>query len=261
MYLFYLDESGNTGVHADTAEPVHWIVGLAVHDTRVRALEDEMAALAARVFGDRAREPGFEFHGADIFSGRRECRGIDLTTRVALYRAICVLAAEFRCTLFIRGIDKARHLRRAERRGYHAVHPHTLAFQWVVERMDEWLEKMQPAPRVPTDQIFGLLVADEQKEVAREVVRSFARWRDTGTAIGHHRRTIRLLVDTVHYVPSSDSWLLQLADCVTYLRNRSEKIARKKLGRGEELGAGDAEIVSLWETYCRPLRCCDGVWP
>ena len=263
MYFFYVDESGNTGKHADPAEPVHWLSAVAVHVTSMRAVEADMMALADDAFGARAREPGFEFHGADLFSGRRECRGMEAEVRVGVYRGLAGLLAKHRCALFIRGIEKARHNARATRRGYTAVHPHTLAFQFLVERMDEWLQQRQPRRRSPSpaDEVLGLVIADEQKEVGREVVSSFARWRDGGTAMGYRKRRIRYLVDTVHHVPSTDSWLLQLTDCVAYLRNRYEKVQRGKVLRGEALGQADEEVVSLWKTHCAPLLCCDGVWP
>jgi hypothetical protein len=39
VYFFYVDESGNTGKHADPAEPVHWLSAVAVHVSSMRALE------------------------------------------------------------------------------------------------------------------------------------------------------------------------------------------------------------------------------
>jgi hypothetical protein len=103
-------------------------------------------------------------------------------------------------------------------------------------------------------------VADEQKEMDREIVGNFARWRTLGTAMGYRARTIRFLVDTVHYVPSTDSWLIQLADCVAYLRNRYEKVCAKA-ARGETPGAADEEIVSLWRMRCLPRVVSDRCWP
>jgi hypothetical protein len=78
---------------------------------------------------------------------------------------------------------------------------------------------------------------------------------------GLPQRRIHYLIDTVHHVPSTDSWLLQLADCVAYLRNRYEKVQRGKVLRGEKLGPADQEVVSLWTIHCAPLLCCDGAWP
>lgn len=202
--------STRAGTRARTpnpAEPVHWLVAVAAPVTRLHAVEAEMLALAMRFFGERAKEPDFEFHGADVFSGRRECRGVSPDARVALYREIAALLPKHGCPVFVRGIDKVKHHARAERNRYDAVHPHTLAFQFLVERMDMWLQKQQPR-RPAAHPVLGLVIADEQKEVGRDLVRNFARWRLLGTEIGYRRRTIRYMVDTVHYVPSTDSWLL-----------------------------------------------------
>ena len=260
MYFFYVDESGNTGKHADPAEPIHWLSAVGVPVATLRRIEADMLALACDAFGPRAKEPGFEFHGADLFSGRRRCRGMEPDVRVGIYRALAALLTKHGCALFVRGIDKARHHARAARRGYAAVHPHTLTFQFLLERVDEWLQKRQPRGR-SADELLGLVIADEQKEVGREVVYSFARWRDAGTVMGYRARKLRYLIDTVHHVPSTDSWLLQLVDCMTYLRNRYEKIQRGKVLRGEALGPADEEIVSLWTKHCQPVLVCDGVWP
>ena len=57
----------------------------------------------------------------------------------------------------------------------------------------------------------GLLVADEQRGLDRDIIESLPHWRESGTDFGV--REIRHLVDTLHTVPSHDSWLIQLADC------------------------------------------------
>jgi Protein of unknown function (DUF3800) len=257
VYFFYIDESGNTGAQASDTEPVHWLVAVAIHVRAVQGVEAAMLELALRHFGDRAREPDFEFHGADLFSGRRECRSVSPTARIEMYRALACLLARHGCVLFVQGICKDGLRLRARGLGYEPAHPHTLALQFLVERFDLWLQKRQPRRGDP---VLGLVVGDEQKEVDREVVRSFALWRGDGTKIGYRRRTIRFLVDTVHHVPSTDSWLLQLVDCVSYLRNRYEKV-RAKTARGEEPSASDHEIVHLWRTHCAPVVVTDRVWP
>jgi hypothetical protein len=109
--------------------------------------------------------------------------------------------------------------------------------------------------------VLGLLVADEQKEVDRQTVHSFARWRDLGIGGDGRDPTARFLVDTVHYIPSMDSWLLQLADCVAYLRNRYEKVMRLKIIPGHPLNLADNEIVNLWEKFCAPVVVYEEVWP
>ena len=43
MYLFYIDESGNTGRDLDSPEqPVHWLVGVGVESTRLPKVERDL---------------------------------------------------------------------------------------------------------------------------------------------------------------------------------------------------------------------------
>jgi hypothetical protein len=258
VYLFYIDESGNTGAHVHPTEPVHWLVAIAVHACALRTIEVEMLSLASRFFGPRACDPDFEFHGSDLFTGRRECRGITPAQRIELYRALAAVVGRHGCGLFVRGVDKAAYRAAAAANGHPALHPHLPAFRRLAEGIDGWLGCRQPET---ADPLFGLLVADEQREVDRVTVRSFAGWRVLGDPTDEPHRTIRYLVDTVHYIPSVDSWLLQLADCVAYLRNRYEKVMRAAKEPGYVLSPADREIVCLWEKFCAPAVESEEIWP
>lgn len=264
MYFFYTDESGNTGADLrSTVQPIHWIVALCITPPAARQVEDAMSALALRYFRDRAREPDFEFHGSEIFSGRGDCRDLTPTQRVSLYGELVSLVAEHSCRLFVRGIHKQRHKRRADERGYVPEHPHTLGFRYLVERLDEWLEEHQPEQDIfegaPPE--YGLIVADEQAEVDREIVERFAFWRNHGTRQGYRAREIYYFIDTVHYVPSHDSWLIQLVDCVAYLRNRYARVLRESGYQDEGYSQSERAIVRLWQDYCQTQVEVDQVWP
>jgi hypothetical protein len=132
---------------------------------------------------------------------------------------------------------------------------------YLVERIDEWLEEHQPESDLlsPEPPLYGLLVADEQKEVDRDIIRQFAFWRDFGTD-GYRRREIRYLIDTVHYVPSQDSWLIQLADCVAFLRNRLERVLRRKGWDTATYTESEQAVSTLWR-HCAPQVVDDRVWP
>jgi hypothetical protein len=224
MYLFYIDESGNTGADLAAADqPVHWMVALGVAPVAVKSIEAEMLELALEWFPERARSPEFEFHGSHLYARRGDCRALSPERAVALYRALLEVFARGDCHLFMAGIDKAGLKQRAESGRYVPDHPYRLAFMYLVERIDRWLDERSAESR---REELGLLVADEQKEVHREMIASFARWREEGTQYSARRKPIRNLVDTVHYVPSHDSWLIQLADCVAYLFSRYRRVLR-----------------------------------
>lgn len=266
MYLFYIDESGNTGANLDSRDqPIHWLIALGVSPATAMSIETEMLAIAGRYFGRRARDADFEFHGTDIFSGRTpDYRGLSAHDRVKLYAEILSLVDRFGARLFVRGIDKVAHKERAAERGYLPDHPYRLGFMYLLEQLDEWLEERQPSPglfEAAREPVLGLIVADEQKETDREVVSGFASWRQFGTDHGYRARHIKYLIDTVHYVPSHDSWLIQLIDCVAFVRQRYAKIFREKGFNVARYSKSDQAIMDLWKEYCAPNVETERVWP
>lgn len=257
MRLFYIDESGNTGNSLDMSQPIHWLVAIGVTPRAVKMIEAEMLSLAVDYFPQRARRPDFEFHGSDLFSGRNECKGISPIDRIKIYSELTQLLERYNCAVFVRGIDKQLYQQRAINNNYPIEHPHKLASMYLFERIDEWVEMQQVVGR---ETIYGLLIADEQKEVHRDIVENFAYWRDRGTR-GYRAHNIRFLIDTVHYVPSHDSWLIQLADCIAFLRNRRAKILREKGLDVASYTASDQAIVELWQQHCLSCVVNDLVWP
>ncbi len=260
MRLYYVDESGNTGLNLDSRDqPIHWVVALEFTPQAVKAVQAEMLGLASRVFGARARSPDFEFHGGDIFQGRGDCSPLPVPQRVALYAELLSLVGRHGCSVFVQGIEKAGLRAHSIASGEPPLHPHRLAFTYLLERIDESLERAQPS--APAEPLYGLVVADEQKEMDREIVQRFADWRDSGTRFGHHARELRYLLDTIHYVPSHDSWLIQLVDCVAYVRSRYGRVLREK-GASEELySASERAMVTLWRENCAGRVVSDECWP
>lgn len=266
MVLFYVDESGNTGLNLDSADqPVHWIVALGVTPEAIRAIEAEMLALALRVFRNRARKADFEFHGSDIFGGRGDCSNLSPAERIQVYAELLRLLARHDCALFVQGIDKARHKARARTNGYEPMHPHRLGFMYLLERIDEWLERAQPELNFFGDlsgpPLYGLMVADEQKEIDREIVQQFAFWREGGTDFGYRSRELKFLIDTIHYVPSHDSWLIQLVDCVAYIKNRFERMRREKGADEQRYTASETAVAKLWRENCAEQVVSEYCWP
>ncbi len=254
--MFYIDESGNTGASFNTDQPIHWLVAIGVTPVSIKKIEYRMLNLASTYFPQRARQPNFEFHGSDLFSGRGDCQGISPFDRIIIYEEILGLLKPHDCALFVRGIDKAKYRDYAATKGYETKHPHELASQFLFEQIDEWLEANSGFGK----EMYGLLVADEQKEVARKTIENFAHWRDSAT-LGYRSRTLKFLIDTIHYVPSHDSWLIQLTDCVAFVRNRYARIQREKGTNSSDHNDSDKAIIKLWENSCQECIVTDRIWP
>jgi len=264
VYLFYIDESGNTGLDLRSADqPVHWLVAVAATPAQVKRVESEMQAIALGFFGDTGLEPGFEFKGATLFRGDGRASELHTNERVRAYGQILGLVDKYDLAIFTRGIDKAGYARRFN--GKVPEHPHHRAFQYLVESIDRWLTHRQPEPSLlkdsSADPCHGLIIADEQHEMARALVQSFARWRFTSTDNGYKPRVIKYLIDTVHYVPSHDSWMIQLADCIAFVRARYEKIFRVKGNARERYTQSEQAVAMLWSELCQPCVAEDRVWP
>lgn len=256
MYLFYMDDSGNTGTKLDLDQPIHWQVTVGVSFGKVRDIEKAMNNLAMSYFPNDALLPEFEFKGSEIFGGRNLCQSLTPAQRVELYVSLVDLIKLHDCNVFVRGIDKQKHHDRASEKVYDAEHPHKLACMYLCEDMDRWLEAQQ---KITASPMFGLLIADEQKEIGRDVVNLFASWRASGT-YGYKGRPIRHFVDTIHYVPSKDSWLLQLVDCVAFARSKSYKVWMAKSNNFDSYTAGEAQIRALW-LRCLKRAIVSRVWP
>ncbi|HEX6750485.1 MAG TPA: DUF3800 domain-containing protein [Longimicrobium sp.] len=208
MYVILLDGSGNTGLHLDhPTSTAYFLVGLAVHGTRARRLEDGATSLLVDRFGDDCRRPGFECKGSDLYRGQGPCAGMRPGDRVELYRDLLALPGRHGAELMWVGIDKARLARR-----YRApMHPHKLAFIYLVETIERFLRARRE---------FGLIVSDDEKEMEQQFIEDLARYKELGTSFGHSPIELTRVIDNVHWVRSHNSRLMQLADCCAYICQR-----------------------------------------
>ena len=262
MYFFYIDESGNTGRDLDSPEqPIHWLIGVGVEATRLPSVERDLRDLARHYCPTEARDPDFEFHGSAIFHGRRPFDHLTPQKRVDLYDQLLSVVPRHDVKVFVRGIHKKRHRDRAARKRYSPDHPHRLGFMFLVGRIDRWLEENQPGgPEDPP--LYGLLVADEQRSVERDIIESLPHWRESGTDFGYRVRKIKYLVDTLHTVPSHDSWLIQLADCLAYLTNRQHKVdLLRGEGGSETLARSPQAVQDMFASHIALQVITRHIWP
>ena len=262
MILFYIDESGNSGANLSTPDqPVAWLVALAATEQAVQQIEAKAGDIAEECFPKDIHKPDFEFKGSAIFHGSDFCKGMPPDKRVELYDRLLALLPAHGVRLFARGIHKARHSKRATQAGYYEPsHPYALGFMFLAETLDEWLHAKQPK-EAGSGPLLGLAIADEQEEVARRIVASFGSWRRFGTDFGYRARVIQHLIDTVHYVPSHDSRMLQLADCAAYVINRLWRIEDVSGWNPAAYNKSEAAVHRLWDNYCRPCLEHHRVWP
>jgi hypothetical protein len=263
VYLFYLDESGHTGNNLnDPNQPITWMVALAIKPEVVPVIEESLRKIAKANCPTRASAPDFEFKGSSIFQATGDFQNLPPAQRVTLQGDIVATLTANKVRIFARGIDKDKHQKRATSAGYYLPsHPYLLAFMYLVESLDSWLEKKQPKKGESSPPVFGLVVADEQQDMGREIVKRFTSWREYKTDFGFHARTIEFLIDTIHYVPSHDSWLLQLTDCVAFLLNRRWRNGLATNWDRSKYNQSQAAVDRLWQQHCQPCVEVVKVWP
>lgn len=241
MYLVFIDGSGNTGM--DLAHPTstaYYLVALAVDGRDARALEDAATELLVRHFGEECRRAGFECKGSDLYRGEGPCARMSPGDRVALYGELLALLSKHHAWISWVAIDKVRLARRYAT----PMHPHKLAFIYLVEQIERFLRSRRD---------FGLIVSDEEKEVESQVVEDLWRYKEMGTSFGFNPMDLTCIVDNVHWVKSHNSRLMQLADLCAYLCQRQAR------DQGKTSKAA-LTVKRLWESVS--ARVWSGrVWP
>ncbi|HEX8245596.1 MAG TPA: DUF3800 domain-containing protein [Longimicrobium sp.] len=241
MYLVLLDGSGNTGLRLDhPTSTAYYLAALAVHGDRARALEDAATRVLETHFGPECRRPGFECKGSDLYRGEGPCAAMRPADRVALYGELLALLSQHGAELLWIGIDKGRLAKRYRT----PMHPHKLAFIYLVEEIERFLRQRRA---------YGLIVSDEEKEVEQQVVEDLVRYKEIGTSFGHRPLDLKHVVDNVHFVRSHHSRLMQLADCCAYLCQRQARDAGKTT-------ATAVAVQRLWASLV-PRVWSGRVWP
>ena len=202
-------------------------MALAVDSRSARAMEDAVTAVLARRFGEASRARGFECKGSDLYRGEGPCAALPPAERVSIYAELMGLLERYGGELIWVAIDKPRLAAKYST----PMHPHKLAFIYLVEAVERFLRSRREA---------GLLVSDEEKEVEQQVIEDLSRYKETGTSFGHTTLDLRCIVDNVHWVKSHNSRLLQLCDCCAYLCQRYHRDRSKTTATARA-------VQELWE--------------
>lgn len=169
MYLIYCDESGNTGTNlTDSAQPLFLLGALVVPEESWRAVEKAIEAVVEKHF------PGKEFadlelHGADLSNPRQPnpLRQVAIETRLACRDDCLRLAHEMKLQFIYRAIPKKRFHQWCQKTFGTGVtiNPHIIAILLVARVVNQFLRSLPGSPN-------GILISDENKEVAKDVEKS-----------------------------------------------------------------------------------------
>lgn len=201
VLLAYVDEA--------YVKRTYWIAGLVCAESSLNPLAadlDEVVRQASENFGV---SPVAELHGHDLLHGTGDWKPMHdmIRARVGVYGAAIEVIASYPVAVFVRGVDRQR----LEERYVRPEHPHSVCLAHLFERIDEYAEGRDE---------FVLTIAD-QVDRADEYRKNLKDFREHGTGGWRSRRLVRF-VDTIYFVPSSASRLVQAVDMLAYLHCRRQ---------------------------------------
>ncbi|OXE35303.1 MAG: hypothetical protein CGW95_14735, partial [Phenylobacterium zucineum] len=198
MQILYLDDSGSVGNAADK----HIVLGgLSVDERTPHWLSIKLDEIAQSIWPDNPS--GLEFRGADMFSGRKQWRGVGKEDREkAFCAALQIIGNSTKVRLFVASIHKT---------SVSPADPMELAFEHVANRFDRMLRRMHLAG----DTQRGLMVLDKSsyETSIQKLAREFR-------IKGHRWGQLHNIADVPLFVDSTATRLIQYADLIAYACRR-----------------------------------------
>lgn len=197
MHLLYLDDSGSVQNAADR----HIILaGMSVYERAGHWLSSQLDALAAELWPDNPES--LEFHGTEIYTGKKHWRGIKREVRHEAYcRALEFIARSRDTRLFCAAV----HRRSTD------DDPMELAFEHVASRFDRMLGRFHKKGNTQR----GLIVLDESTyETSLEALATQFR------TAGHRWGQLYNLAEVPLFVNSKATRLIQCADLIAHSARR-----------------------------------------
>ena len=217
MHLVYFDESGNSGNNLnDSDQPIFVLGGLIIPEQDWQAVERDLEASLAKHFPALA-ESAAEIHADDLRGSRGHFKGVAVPERVALRDDWLKIAKQYDLKLVDRSIEKKRYQKwLLDTFGIGVnINPHTAAFALVATVVNHYLTGKQA---------LGMLISDENKEIARDVEKSIRQLRLTSGPL-----RLSQIIEKGFFIDSAKSRILQLCDmCVLHARKKQEMIASGK---------------------------------
>jgi Protein of unknown function (DUF3800) len=209
VFLLYVDESGKSGLK-DPHQPFFVLAGVVVKNEDWRAIERQFDKTIEAIIPRAGRPVEWELHMADIQHGQGHFKGLPRKDRRRLCTALIDLIDGFDLTLIAMVIDKKAI---PSKKAWAKKPPEDWAYEFLIERYQHLLRRRQE---------LGIVVGDEQKGAEALNRTSHALWRRSGTSA---LSKVDRIIETVFFLPSHHSLMLQLADGVAYWCNKAVRAA------------------------------------
>ncbi|WP_143030218.1 DUF3800 domain-containing protein [Pseudonocardia oroxyli] len=191
-------------------------------------------------------DPTTELHAHELVNAKGAWKPMKamLRARIGIFEAVLGAIAEHDAKFIAEGIDRTKL---AERYAT-PDDPHPLALMYVMERVNEYTAQITRTSGIDT---YALVVADEVDQ-HDEHRRSLWVGQRQGTW-GYKAQVLDRIVDTIHFVPSHSTRLIQASDVATYLY-------RRRAVHSETDARSEAAWARLYELL-RPQIVRARIWP
>ena len=200
--LVYIDETGSAGRGA-AKQPLLTLVGILVDEEKVQPLRESVDRVAWDHLGWRPAD--FELHGQEIWHGTGVWADKTPPELLAAYTSAIEILEKLELSVTYASIHKANLTARYS--GSADDNAYRLALQFLLEKIDRL-----GGPR-------RILVADEAKQEQLKAVRMVADMQQWGTG-EVPGRTLKTVIDSLHFVQSHASPGVQMADLVAFVLQR-----------------------------------------
>ena len=194
MRLIYFDEVK----YQPPRQPRHWIGALSICADAIPTLEARINEVAQEFFGTKDLSRTTEFHAVDMIQGTAHFKGREIAERLAALEKLLAIANDENVRRISVSIIPEKMIAKGS--------VPEKAFVFFVERAELDLVKCKDT---------GILVGDLDTDYADEGVSNLSRYREKGTPY-YFGRSIDRLIDSVYFIPSHHSRMVQLADAYAY---------------------------------------------
>ncbi len=201
----YIDETGGSGTAAKQ-QPQLRLVAVIVDEEKVQQLQAALDDLAWKHLGWKPRD--LEFHGQEIWSPSGYWKNKQPPQLLAAYEDAINLLAQLELRVSHATINKAELHTKYE--GAADQNAYILALQFLLEKVDA------------ADTALKVVVADETKEHQLRAVKMLADMQAWGGG-EVPGKTLKRVIDSLHFVRSADSPGVQMADLVAYILQRQSR--------------------------------------
>lgn len=217
MYFLYVDESGDPGYGSSCRHFV--MLGAILHESKWKNLTAQIRAIKKKFFSGNVDL--IEMHYYNLRRAKPPFDKLNKSQRTKLAEEIFALIGSYDLTLLAVVIDKEKHRLKYRFPGT----PDLLSFELLIERFDMFLDRQQEKDKTEK----GIVVFDTktrwQDRKLRELQDSFHR---KGTSA----RQINNIIETIFFVPSESSPIVQISDFCAYAafskyEHKKEEIFKK----------------------------------